>query len=417
MIYKLAKAKFGGVISIPPSKSDTQRALLIAALSTEKSTIYHLGKSKDELAMLEAIKALGAEVLFMNEDTIEVIGINKVLNEKTIFVGESGLACRLLTAVSALFDREICLTGEGSLTQRPMSFFDEVLPKLGVSIQTTDGFLPIKVKGPIAGRELEIDGNQSSQFLSGLLIALSQAKEDSIIKVRQLKSIPYVEMTLNSLQKFGIKIQHQDFETFQIRGNQKVRATTYEIEGDWSSASYFLVASALGLNISVKNLVENSLQADKAILHAFQLANCSYKFTEDGLRINGKERKPFQFDATHCPDLFPALAVLAALTPGKSSIAGVSRLTHKESNRSTSIQTEFTKLGINCEVAGDIMCIVGKSHIIGGVELDAHNDHRIAMSLAILGMFCETEIVIHGAESVSKSYPDFWQDLEKLKII
>jgi 3-phosphoshikimate 1-carboxyvinyltransferase len=415
MIYSVFKSEYIGFIKVPSSKSDSQRAILIAALSEEKSTIYNLGKSKDEIAMLEAVKILGAKINFIDENTIEVTGIHNLLKDKTISTGESGLGIRLLTAVSSIFPYEITLIGEGSLQQRPMSFFDQVLPKLGVSIQTANGFLPIKVKGPLHGGKIEINGNQSSQFLSGLLIALSQAKEDSIIKVFNLKSIPYIEMTINSLQRFGVTIQHQNFKNFKILGNQKIHGIHYEIEGDWSSASYWLVAAALGLAVSVKNLSENSLQADKAILEAFKLANCQYQFTSDGLKVMGNNRTTFQFDATHCPDLFPALAVLAALTVGESQIIGVNRLIHKESNRALSIQAEFKKLGISCLIEDDVMKIIGKESIEGGQDLSAHNDHRIAMSLAILGLKCEQNICIHGAECVAKSYPDFWDHLDSIR--
>ena len=182
------------------------------------------------------------------------------------------------------------------------------------------------------------------------------------------------------------------------------------MEGDWSSASYWLVASALGQDIQVNGLTLESLQADKAILEAFESANCTVVQSENGVQIHGNERKTFVFDATHCPDLFPALATLASLTSGISMIKGVHRLQNKESNRGIVLQTEFKKLGVQIDLDADVMCIHGQSSISGGT-IDAHNDHRIAMCFGVLGMFTTTPIIIDGAEAVIKSYPRFWEEL------
>jgi 3-phosphoshikimate 1-carboxyvinyltransferase len=413
MTKRVIKKNYEGIISIPPSKSDTQRAILIASLGLGESIIKNCGKSKDEIFLLNALENLGVKVEWFNLTDVSITGISKLHQNYTLNLGESGLGFRLLTTVVGIFTQEVTLVAEGSLCKRPMHFFDEILPQLGIRVESNNGFSPITVRGPIKGNSLEIDGSLSSQFLSGLLIALPFANNYSVLWVKNLKSIPYVEMTIFTLEKFGIKIENNQNKEFRIFGKQKVMPTTYEVEGDWSSAAFWLVASALGLNIGVKNLSVDSLQADKSILKAFELANCKLIQNNDILYIEGNQRCNFTFDATHCPDLFPALAVFAALTLGKSKIKGVHRLIHKESNRALALETEFKKLGIPTAILNDEFIIYGQKEIIG-TEVNSHNDHRIAMSLGILGMFSKNEMIIIGAEHVSKSYPNFWRDLEEL---
>lgn len=414
MIQRIRKEHYSGVITIPSSKSDTQRALILAFLADGVSTLFHIGSSDDEQAILNAIQELGAKVEFVDASQLKIHGISKLSSDKSISVGESGLGIRLLTSVAAIFDKKITLNGKGSLTKRPMDFFDKILPLLNVKVSTNSGFVPITVQGPLLGNTIDLHGSLSSQFLSGLLISLPLSKKDSVLKVKDLKSIPYVQMTLDSLKKFGIEIENHHFERFKIKGNQKVKATNYSIEGDWSSASYWLVASALGFDISVKNLNLDSLQADKTILSAFESANCKINTSKSGISIDGSKRQAFRADLTHCPDLFPALAVFASLTQGKSVLIGTNRLTHKESNRAQAILKEFNKLACKISLHENEMHIQGIDKPRAN-KVYSHNDHRMAMSLAILGMFCDDELIIENSEVVSKSYPTFWEDLNSLK--
>ena len=402
-----------GTIAIPASKSDGQRALLAAALSKGESKLINLGESKDELAMLSAIKNLGAKVKQLDESTFVVKGIQTFPKEAELNMGESGLGIRLITSVCAAHKGVYMIYGKGSLEKRPLTFFEDTLPLFNAGISSNAGLIPLEITGPMRGSSVELDGSQSSQYISGMMMALPLLKEDSRIHVSNLNSLPYLQMTLDTLNKFGIEVSHQNYEDFIIRGNQNYISTTYSIESDWSSASYWLVASALGYNIQLTGLSMTSLQADKNILEAFDAANCLVEFRENKIRINGKNRKPFKFDATHCPDLFPALATFASLCDGKSEIKGVSRLTHKESNRGVVLQEEFANIGVIIILDGDIMHIHGKNSIEGG-KVNSHNDHRIAMCFAIAGLFSDDEIEINGAEAVAKSYPTFWVDLEGL---
>ena len=408
----ISPGKYAGIIQIPSSKSDTQRAVLATALCKGTSILSNIGNSKDEVAMIEAVQKLGAQVIAIESNKTEIAGIQEFPSDIKIDMHESGLGFRLIANVCAAHAGSFEIIGSGSLSKRPMHFFEEILPLFGAKVKSQNGYIPIKIEGPMHGSEISLDGSLSSQYLSGLLMALPLLENASRLTVKNLKSIPYIEMTINTLAQFGIEIQHQNFEEFVIAGKQKYLATNYEIEGDWSAASYWLVASALGQDIQVSGLSLTSLQADKAILKAFEAANCNVIFGENQISIEGNERKSFKFDATHCPDLFPALTTFAALCYGRSDIKGISRLKHKESDRGAVLKSEFEKLGVNIVLneQDDMMHIYGKNSIEGG-KVSSHNDHRIAMCLAIAGMFSEAEIEIDQAESVGKSYLDFWGDL------
>lgn len=413
MIKTVIPGKYEGRIAIPSSKSDGQRAILAAALAKGTSTLHNTGNSKDEQSMLEAIRELGAEIEFTAEKTAEITGIQQFPESAVLNMHESGLGVRLMTSVCAAHTGKYTIIGNGSSLNRPMYFFEETLPLFNTKVTTNNGFLPLEIEGKMKGSDVTLDGSQSSQYISGMMMALPLIDTESRLTVNNLKSIPYLQMTLNTLAKFGISILHQNFEQFIIAGQQKYLSTTYTIEGDWSSASYWLVASALGQNITVDGLSMYSLQADKAIIHAFETANCTIHYIDEGIQIHGRNRKAFQFDATHCPDLFPALVTFAAFCDGRSDISGVHRLTHKESNRGTVLKSEFEKIGVNIVLDGDVMHVYGKEAIEGG-KVNSHNDHRIAMCLAIAGMFSDAPVEIEDAESVGKSYLDFWKDLEKL---
>jgi 3-phosphoshikimate 1-carboxyvinyltransferase len=404
-----------GTILIPSSKSDCQRALLAAGLSKGTSILHHVGLSNDEQAMLNTIKQLGAEVVSMGNHTYSIKGIQHFPIKNEIHVGESGLGVRLLSSVVAAHSGVHTLIGHGSLKQRPLPFFESVLPQFSATVKSNEGFVPLEITGPMKGNKVEVDGSQSSQYISGLLMALPLIEGDTELIVHNLNSIPYLQMTLDTLRKFGIQIEEKDYTYFKIKGNQQYQSTTYTIESDWSSASYWLVASALGMDITLSGLVEDSLQADKALLTALENANCQIKQKDGAIRIDGNNRKAFEFDATHCPDLFPALVTLAASCVGTTKIKGVGRLEHKESNRGIVLQKEFLKLGLKIELEGDYMFIHGTNQLKGG-KTESHEDHRIAMCLAIAAFIADNPIEIGGAEAVNKSYPAFWDHLENLNL-
>jgi 3-phosphoshikimate 1-carboxyvinyltransferase len=415
MIKTIVPGFYAGVLTVPPSKSDAQRAILCASLCHGRSVLNHVGKSSDVQGMLKAVEKMGSEVIITAEHIVLIDGQSKDRSTDPFSVGESGLAFRLLCAVLALRMEEVTITGEGTLLTRKMEFLSRFFPVMGVQVGLNDHqFPPVTIKGPLIPGSYLLDGQESSQYISGLLMAFPLLKKSSELLVKNMVSSPYIQMTLNTLRTFGIEIDFDGKERFQITGNQVYMPTQYKVEGDWSAASYWIVAAALGAKLCIKGLSAESLQADKVLLGFLAGGNCTFSWDDNGLHMDGSLRTSLSVNATDCPDLFPALVTYAALTQGISQITGVNRLHGKESNRGETLKMEFKKLGIHIELLGDDMFIHGSPTLEGGVKLDSHGDHRIAMCLAIAGLFCKKNIQINGAEAVSKSYPEFWQHIEEI---
>ena len=253
MLQQVYPGKYNLNIQVPASKSDGQRALLAAALAKGTSYIHHLGKSKDELAMLQCIEQLGA-VINWNNDVLEIEGLSTFPSEIALNCGESGLASRLLIAVCAMYPGNFSISGEGSLLQRSMDFYVYLFNEQQLTFTFSENnTLPLQVRGGIEAGEIVVDGSQSSQYISGLLMGLPLLASDSILVVENGVSLPYIQMTLNTLISFGIIIKQVE-NRYYIQGNQAYRPAKYTVEGDWSSASYWFVASALGQDIKVKGL-------------------------------------------------------------------------------------------------------------------------------------------------------------------
>lgn len=419
MTKSVSASEVSGTVVAPASKSVAQRAVVAALLANGTSTLHNLTLCNDTEAALEIAKTLGAAIEKDGYDyRITSKGIAAIPEkEQTFFCGESGLLTRMITPVASLLPSQVTITGHGSILERPVDMIVKPLQDLGVTITTNNGFLPTIVKGPLKGGTTTIDGSISSQMVTGLLLALPLASQDSTLYVDNLKSKPYIDITIELLQSFGIIVEHENYKVFHIKGNQQYIPTTYNVEGDWSGASCLLVAGCIAGDVTVTNLDLESPQADKAILDVLQLANASVSITHNkpfgSVTSNfSQDLKPFEFDANESPDLFPALVVLAANCDGVSKIHGARRLTHKESNRALTLQQEFGKLGIIIAVENDTMLITGGS--ITGGEVSSHNDHRIAMALGIAALKASDKVTISEAESVNKSYPQFWNDLQSL---
>lgn len=396
-------------LCIAPSKSYAQRALLAAAFCKELVHINGIGKSEDVLGILKIVAQFGATIT-PTKSGIQIHGGKHALSQN-LNCGESGLGVRLTTAFAAVLPGNFIISGTGSLLKRPMDDFETILPQLNVAIKSSAGYLPLELTRNAKGGVIKIDGSNSSQYLSGLLMALPLLKTDSQINVSNLNSIPYIDCTIAVLNDFGIKIEHSNYEIFKIKGNQTyTRKTTYKIEGDYSGASIWMVHGAINQGIQIEGLNEHSLQADKQMLNALAAAGISFQWKNSLLNIQAGTVKPFYFDATHCPDLFPSLVVLAAAAYGISRIKGVSRLAFKESNRAIVLKEEFGKLGLKIENNEDEMIIYGTKRLKSNTII-AHNDHRIAMAGGIAATLSTDGITIDEAESVAKSYPNFWDEL------
>jgi 3-phosphoshikimate 1-carboxyvinyltransferase len=308
------------------------------------------------------------------------------------------------------------LTGKGSLLKRQVGMMQQPLEALGARCSTSNGMPPVKVQGAICGGEIEIDGSQSSQFLTGLLMALPLCKKDSLVRIKNLKSKPYVKMTMELLGKFGVQTKADgQLSEFAIKGGQHFKPGEYEVEGDWSGAAFLLVAGAIAGKVEVAGLRTDSLQGDKAIVEALKRAGAKVNMTKDAVIVESAQLSSLEFDATDCPDLFPPLAVLACNCKGTSKIRGVGRLRGKESDRGAALASELGKLGARIDVNGNGMLVTG-AKLKGGVHVDPHNDHRIAMACAVAALNASGEVKIEGEECVSKSYPKFFEDLQKLQV-
>ncbi|ASZ11540.1 3-phosphoshikimate 1-carboxyvinyltransferase [Chitinophaga pendula] len=401
-----------GTVTANPSKSAMQRAVAAALLSQGKSIIRNPGLSNDCLAALEVAENLGAKIRRV-EDHIEITsqGVRPFYDE--INCGESGLGIRMFTPIAALAELAITINGHGSLTTRPMHFFEEVLPQLGVQCKTQEGKLPLQIQGPLQAKDITIDGSLSSQFLTGLLMAFGSVAEHVTITVKDLKSKPYIALTLQLMEQFGVKVEQHDFEQFRFGSKQRYQAGDYTVEGDWSGAAFLLVAAAVAGKAEVHHLNTHSAQSDKAILEALEKAGAQLLPGMFTMIVEKSGLRGFDFDATDCPDLFPPLVALAANCEGVTRIQGVSRLAHKESDRGITLQQEFGKMGILIELNGDEMRVHGGTGIKGAV-VHSHNDHRIAMACAVAALTADGPVVIENAEAINKSYPEFYDHLEQL---
>ncbi|UAY54665.1 3-phosphoshikimate 1-carboxyvinyltransferase [Arachidicoccus terrestris] len=422
--------KVHGEITAPASKSSMQRAAAAALVSGGISLIENPGISNDDQASVGVIEALGALV------EIEPTGALKVdathlsegsARDTEVHFGESGLGIRMFTSIAALRPGKIRIEGQGSLRTRPMDFFDETLPKLGVTVKSNQGKLPLEIKGPLTPKDITIDGSLSSQFLTGLLLAYAAADaSDVTISVTDLKSRPYVDLTLKVMADFGLKIPvNHNYERFYFEKAVHAKGTdptTYQVEGDWSGGAFLLVGGAIRGPVTVKGLDTQSTQADKAILQALTDTGCQLSVAEDRIEIGpmaaGGPLKAFHFDATDCPDLFPPLVALAAYCAGRTVIEGVSRLAHKESNRALTLQDEFAKFGVKIELQDDLMIIEGNNNgqLSGDITTHSRHDHRIAMAAAIAALGAAGPVQIDEAPAVKKSYPNFYRHLEQLGV-
>ena len=405
-----------GSIEAPASKSSMQRLCAGALLHHGTTILSNPGNSNDDLSAIRVIQQLGAIVTReKNEMIINSGGVNPGIN--VINCGESGLGIRMFSPIIALSSQSVYIKGEGTLNSRPMDFFDSVLPSLGVTIQSNNGRLPIYLKGPMVPKNITIDGSLSSQFLSGMLFAYAYAcKTPTRIEVIDLVSKPYIDLTLDVLNTFGYQIVNYDYRYFEIIPvKPNSRPLKINVEGDWSGAAFLLVAGAISGAITVTGLQNDSTQADRAVLNAFQLAGVAVNIEASSVSVKKSHLNSFKFDATDCPDLFPPLVALAAFCNGTTQISGISRLRHKESDRAQSLQQEFGKLGINIDLNGDNMFITGGSDIVNAL-VNSHHDHRIAMACAVTALCSKSQVTIDDAEAIDKSYPDFYSHLNQLGV-
>lgn len=404
MNAKIIPSRLQGIVNAPSSKSLSHRFVIAAALSDGVSVIKNVTDSKDISATIDAMTALGADIS-RNGSEITVKGIfagNTRPDSADIDCIESGSTLRFIIPIAAALGTASVFRGRGKLPERPITPYVREFEGKNVSFDY-NGTMPFSISGRLSGGEYKLEGDISSQFITGLLFALPLCEEDSIIRLTSpLQSAPYVNMTIDVLQHFGIEISELslgDYPAFLIKGNQKYIATDAVVEGDYSQAAFFYTANAMGSVITVNNLNEDSIQGDKEILNIIR--SC-------GLAMN-----PFTVDAGDIPDLVPILTVLGSFTNGVSRIVNAARLRIKESDRLTAIADALNNIGGQVEAGEDSLTIYPIKHFTGGT-VDACNDHRIVMAAAIAATRSMNPVTIIGCEAVNKSYPSFFDDFRSL---
>ncbi len=418
MRFSVDVSKVQGELDAPTSKSYTHRAIAIGALSSECIVRKPL-LSADTLATVAACEKLGAKIELINGD-LHITGIKgkPCVPDDVIDVKNSGTTLRLMTAISSLANGATVLTGDSSIRGRPNQPLLDVLNKMSVEVFSTrnNGCAPIVVRGGLRGSAAEIDGSMSSQFISALLITCPLAAEDTILSVKgQMKSRPYVDITIEMLAEAGVKIlvDENNGIRFIIPANQKYDLKEYTVPGDFSSASYLLAAAAmLGPCISVHNLFP-SKQGDSEIINVLrQMGTDVHWDTEKGIvTVKRRTLKGIMFDAGATPDLVPTVAVLAAVADGVTVIGNAKHVRYKETDRLHAMALELSKMGIMVKEEPDSLTITGGKLI--GAAVHGWHDHRIVMALTLAGMVAGNT-TIDTAESVSISYPDFFEEMKSI---
>ena len=457
-VYHDALGFYAEHLSMPSSKSFAQRAIIAAALAEGTSHLRGYSACADTEAAVAAARALGAEVTEGEVLTIKGIGpLEAPLDLSSLHCGESGLLTRMMIPLlSQIGSGSVLVTGEKTLVNRPLKGAADIMASFGVVLRNAartsrEIYVPLNVEGRLVPGRADISGAGGSQIISGLLMALPLAAAPSTVYVSEPKSIPYMFITLDVLQKFGIRVanemegdeeflQTQDWSyctglTFKIKGGQRYKAADFSLEGDWSSAANFLVAGAIFGSASVDGLDTQSLQADLTIMDILVEAGASVSQIDNdcvdevsaaataagvnphtgAVNVVKAPLNAFSFDLNNAPDLFPIAAVLAAFCPGESRLAGTGRLANKESDRARSITDMLTQMGVECSIDGDEMVIKGHSltsrlltgNLLKGGEYTSHHDHRMVMALKVASLGASSPIVIDDEQCVAKSFPDF----------
>jgi 3-phosphoshikimate 1-carboxyvinyltransferase len=411
MKVKITPSKIGGKIEAIPSKSIMHRALICAALAKGTSRIDNMLFSQDIIATIKGLEQLGAKIEIF-ENYVIVNGIETAPQKATIDCNESGSTLRFLIPIALALETNTTFNGKGKLPTRPIDTYINAFETKGVSFEYNNT-MPFSVSGKLQSGEFEIEPDISSQFITGLLFALPLLDGDSTILINgELQSKPYVDITIDVLKEFGIVVIEQE-NGYSIKGNQNFKPKDYTVEGDYSQAAFFLVAGALSEKIEVRNLNPNSKQGDKHIVEILKTAGANVEVKENSVIVSPNKLKGFEVDVCQIPDLVPILAVLASLCMGQSKIYGAERLKIKESDRLVAISEGINNLSGFVESFDDRLEILGTNFLYGG-EVDSFNDHRIAMAITIASVFCEGEIIIEDAECINKSYPEFFNDFNKL---
>jgi len=406
-----------------PSKSVLHRALICASLADGDSRIDNVIRSADIEATVETLRALGAAIDYQ-DDAIIVKGMGGQADSVPrdaasgplyLECRESGSTLRFMIPVAAALGADPVFHGGGRLPERPLGTYFDVLGSKGIRFShPDDANLPLRVSGRLQSGCYEISGAVSSQYITGLLLALPLCTGDSTVNVTEpFESRPYVDITISVMESFGVSVEQQG-NRFIIRGGQSYRSRNYITECDWSQAAFWLCAGAIGGDIAVDGLDPDSKQGDAAILDLLRRFGANIAIDDDGgIRCSGGSLAGIQIDASQIPDIVPVLACVAAYAKGTTRIFNAGRLRFKESDRLESTMDVLSAIGGDIAADCDELIVTGRDGLPGG-RADGHNDHRIVMALATAAVGCSQPVAIKGWESVSKSYPHFFDDYRKL---
>lgn len=403
-----------GEVVIPPSKSLSHRAIIAAGLSEGSCKVENIIQSQDIIATTKCMSQLGASFVEVDGD-LEVVGAKRPLtvNESVFKCHESGSTLRFMIPIAMLAGGKISFEGKGKLMTRPLDPFFNIFDKQGITYEY-NGSLPLGVEGSIKPGVFKIPGNISSQFITGLMYTLPLLDGASeIVITTPLESKGYLDLTIDVLKSFGVKIINDDYKRFIIKGRQEFKAVDYRVEGDFSQVAFWIVAGLINGDLTCLDMNENSSQGDKEVLDIVKRMMGDIKVTSDKIIVKKSETKETVIDGSQCPDIIPVLTVLAAVTPGVTRVINAKRLRIKECDRLNAITTELNILGANIEELEDGLIITGVKQLKGG-KVKGWNDHRIVMSLVVASLVCEEPVYIEGCKAINKSYPHFFEQFKQL---
>jgi 3-phosphoshikimate 1-carboxyvinyltransferase len=418
---RILPGKLNGKVHVPTSKSQTHRAILCAAMADGLSTIENVVLSDDIAATIEAAEAFGAKIEKIEGKSkgklvdLRVSGKGRLVKtRKTIDCRESGSTLRFSLPIALTTGEVFEFIGRGKLPSRPMEPYYKIFREKGVMHETDNGDLPLTVKGRLKPGTYSLEGNVSSQYVTGLLLALPFADGPSeIVLESPLESGKYVDITLQVQESFGVRIKRDGYESFYVE-KQDYRPANVVMEGDYSQAAFWMVAGLIGQGIEIEGLKADSAQGDRAAVELLLAMGGRLHEDENVLKAEESSMKSITMDASDCPDLVPIMAVAAALAEGTTRIVNAERLRHKESDRLRAISVEMNKLGARIMETEDGLIIEGVKTLQGGTSVWSHNDHRIAMALTVASTVCQKPVIIEGMDAINKSYPEFTRDFKEL---
>jgi len=409
-----------GTVSIPASKSEAHRAIICACFADGKSTISNVTLSQDIIATIDGLKSLGAD--------IEVTGKNNHNNIATVVVGkfklkedaniiidcnESGSTLRFLIPIAVGLYDKVRFIGRGGLEKRPLNVYFDLFEKHNIKYFHGNDYLPLDVEGKLNVGSFEVAGDISSQFITGIMLAKGIGNEQSQMQITsKLESKPYIDITQDVMKKYGVETQYSEKENRYLVNSNGYRLNDFKVMGDWSHAGFVLLAGTSS-KITIIGLDKDSKQGDKVIVDILRSMGANI-YWKDNLLVSEKSQLNGRtIDVSQCPDLAPVIAGAMSIAMGESKIVGGERLKIKESDRIQSVVETINNLGGNAKATDDGMIIQGLENLLGG-EVSCYNDHRIAMMIGALSVYCTDDIKVNDHKCVAKSYPQFWDDFVEL---